>query len=531
MGIFSALFGRRRSVMHGDGGFRKQRKRTDDDAQRGEIQLEKVRRWDASTIHTLTTKELLLTPSPQINADISARLVQMRANCYRELANDPMLEGVVDTYVGQVVGKCGPMIDVTCEPHAGYEPGDEELKQWDRWSSALEGIVQEWFDDCDIAGELPFADLMSTAVRHLFPDGEFFVQLVDAGDGVDVSRDRKPSLRLNLVHPQRVETPAGMSDDNGMFMGIQHDKNGRPQRYHIRDEEPGSNTGYSDKFTPVDAQYIVHFYKKLEAGQKRGVPWLAVALPTSSDICEYDEAVLKAAKKCAKDGIYWYSDHPDIEALQLEGGETREIRSDQETVGPPGWRPMLLDPKQPSQMYVEFRKERHRDLGRPFGMTIQMIRLSSDGSNFSSARFDSQIGHKNPEKTQYGLEKRFVNKCIAIIRRQSQLGGLLPPEPRNCRISYNCTWPQPPQPDPEKVAKSNRLKLEDGSMMFEQACAMEGNTVDRVIASRRRNLSKFEAVGLTPPGWLTGEVKQIQPQNGKDNGDDDEKNADDGEEK
>jgi hypothetical protein len=82
---------------------------------------------------------------------------------------------------------------------------------------------------------------------------------------------------------------------------------------------------------------------------------------------------------------------------------------------PPGWKPWQYSASQPPVQYPDFRAERHRELGRPFGMPLLMVRLDSSKHNYSSARLDTQTYNRTVSGIQCWLSGT-TNSTVAQIK-------------------------------------------------------------------------------------------------------------------
>ena len=234
----------------------------------------------------------------------------------------------------------------------------------------------------DLNAQYSGPEILRQWVRQLWDTGEFLGVKTDTGAG-GPDEDRSISLRLQTVHPARLDTPIGTGVTDHVMLGIEVSDTGRPLRYWIEDYRPTDTTyvtGMGGRW--YDANQVIHYFDVLEPGQLRGVPWLSTSLQAIEDLRSYDEQVLDAARAAADFSVLLTTDHPDAKyfAVNEESNfKRRTIRT-----APPGWKANQIQAEQPTTQYVQFRQERQRDLGRPAGMPLMMVRLDSSGHNYSS---------------------------------------------------------------------------------------------------------------------------------------------------
>ena len=73
--------------------------------------------------------------------------------------------------------------------------------------------------------------------------------------------------------------------------------------------------------------------------------------------------------------------------------------------------------------------------------------------------------------------------------------GPAPPE-RPDDVQYEWTWPQPENIDKQKENAADRLDLEMGTADYSDLLARRGQTLDGMIAKRKRTADKLKAAGL-----------------------------------
>lgn len=436
-----------------------------------------LRRWEAAETTRLNLAHWAKAVARPINVDLKADLANLRARCAYEVANNPIVEGMISTHATDLIGHSGPTLQVQ------YEGEDREYEE------QLEAAWLTWWEDVDRNGEVSGSDMLEQWIRMWWLTGEMLAQIVTEGEG-----DEAKTKLLNL-HPSRLSTPTSAVGDQKIVMGVERDKYGKPLKYHVT----GADGQLASVPDPIDAEYIIHEFRRLEPGQARGVPWLACVLPTVADLRDYDAQVLDAARAAADHGVLLHTNHPDSEFFNMSSSESYDIERRRMVTLPPGWDATQMTPQQPSTTYGAYRKERHLDLGRPVNMPGMIVRLDSSGHNYSSARFDNQLYHRGNIKIEGWIERRILNRLVKLVEREARLAKEItaqrPPGVRNV-----WTWPVPPHVDPSKEAKAEQTRLESGTLSLSMAAAAHGISVDELIAQRQRDNERLVKAGLPAVG-------------------------------
>lgn len=438
-----------------------------------------LRRWEAGFTDRLNEAHWQYAHGAPINHDLAVDLPTLRARTAWELANNPIIEGMVNTHCNDLVGLNGPTLQV--------------YTQDDRYTAKLEKRWAEWCDICDITGTMGLVEVLKLWFRGIWSTGELLCQEVtdDSGSSFPVS------LRLLSLHADRLATPLQMSGDRDVALGVKRNRNGRPITYYLTElAYVGAWQNSTGRSIPVPADMIHHGFFTVEPGQVRGFPLLSSALPAIADIRDYDLQVLDAARAAADTGVWFFTTNPDGE--KWAGDEGIEITNKRRTnrTAPPGWQPMQINPGHPTAQYSEHRRERMLEFGRSACIPLMMIRLDSSQHNYSSARFDHQVYVQNLEVWRSWIARRNLNRLVAGVSRELQLARELPPPPPDLRFGWG--WTRPPHVDPSKERAAERIGLQNRTLTFEDACFSGPHTQEDVIASWAKTLKLLENSGFTP---------------------------------
>jgi lambda family phage portal protein len=456
-----------------------------------------VRRWEAAETNRLNRAQWEKATGQSINTDLASDLETLRTRANWELSRNSTLEGVVNTFCDDVVGENGPGLQVVVPKDAG---GDAN------YASTLESVVNEVFDDLDSAGQQSLADLMGLFIRGLWTDGEFLAQIVD-----DPDAQTPVKMRLKPLAARRLATRPEDFASTEVTLGVKRNRLGRAVEYYLKEFNLlGPYEVDTGRFIPTPAADLFHGFLVLEAGQVRGAPWLATSLQPMSDLREFDAQVLDAARQATKWAVALYTDHPDAEYLELN--ESEDIEPGQYRTLPPGYKPWAGNPPQPATNYVDYRAERQRDAGRGRGMPLMTVRLDSSKHNYSAARFDAQVYRRGIARLRAWLRRRLLVRLVNLIAREATLFAFANPSWKHAKafrrppaeLKYRWTWQAFPHVDDEKEANGQRIRMEDGTLTFSDACLENGQDPDAVIAQLEKDTEKLLKVGITPP-WMRNE--------------------------
>jgi hypothetical protein len=225
-----------------------------------------------------------------MRADVR-RKINTRAQ--HEHDNNPVVRRVVDTYVDDLVGETGPLL----QSSTGAADIDLVIEtEWAKWWAAIRGGAK-----------------LATAVRTQNVRGEVVAlrrhdeQLLAHG---------VVTLDPYLVEPERLATPSiGMEYLSNYIDGVHLDpvtKN--PIRYDILKAHPGSGAfdvqGLQFIADTFDADQVYHAFRAERPEQHRGLTTFAPALPTAGDHRKLLVATRKAAQMAAYFSLIGTTDLP-----------------------------------------------------------------------------------------------------------------------------------------------------------------------------------------------------------------------------
>lgn len=442
------------------------------------------RRFEVGETDRLNEAHWYHAADTDINSWLLERLSTLRARATYESRNNGMLAGVVGTLVDDVVGPDGPTLQVLSD--------DEDFNE------ALEDAWRAWFSAPTFRPNVSGASVLKLWVRNLPRCGEFLAQI-----DTDTQAESPVQMRLRLLHPRRLESPYGSAATETHKMGVELDQpDGRPIRYWIKSTETYGVATYA----PVPPDLIIHEFILDEEGQVRGFPWVTPSLEPVAELRDYDHQVQDAARAMADSASLLYTENPDAPLWTTPEETTVERRTVK--MVPPGWKPWQYSASQPPVQYPDFRAERHRELGRPFGMPLLMVRLDSSKHNYSSARLDTQTYNRMIAGIQCWLSGTpsstgVLNRLVDLVAAEARFTDRRLRK-RPAKVEYVWTWAPRPHVDPKKEADAEELGLRNRTLSFSGALAARGRNLDTHLRTLQREQQLMRESGIELPDWLTG---------------------------
>jgi lambda family phage portal protein len=447
--------------------------------------------WGARYFESAETTRLneahwAMADDQSVNIWLSEQLAKVRSRSAYEARQNGTVLGVINTHADDIVGPDGPSLQVISDD--------------DAYNDALEAAWREWFSAPTHRPNLSGSAWLKLCIRSLWKNGEFIDQLI-----TDPTAEGPVGLRLRPVHPRRLATPLDNTGDPNVFMGIRFDAIGRPTQYYLSNPaRMGAQQLDFGQSAVVPPDLIIHEFVAEEEDQARGIPWLNTALQPSADLRDYDDQIQDAARQIADQSALLYADNPNVETWT--NPETTTIERRTIKMCPPGWKPFTYPATMPPVQYPDFRSERQRDLGRPQGMPLLMIRLDSSKHNYSSARLDTQTYARAVASVQYWLSGTenscgTLNRLVDLVAAEARF-KILALRKKPLTVRYKWTWPARPHVDPAKEALAEATSLENQTLTMTDALAARGKSIETHIETLKRERDLLEAAGLPVPAWL-----------------------------
>jgi len=401
------------------------------------------------------------------------RIIRNRARY--EVANNPVLSGIVKTWVNDVIGT-GPRLQVRL-------PMARQLAQF------IEAEFAAWMRETRLLSKL------ITCRRARAIDGEAFA-VTFANDALasPVKLDIRP------LECDRIANPAASIADPSNVDGIIIDANGTPTTYQVLRSHPGNLIrGGLWEFDAVSAREMLHWVQIDRPEQVRGVCEFTASLPLGAQLRRYSTATLGAAELVALLSVIFETDGqgedpiPPFDELQLERMGITGV--------PPGSNPRQIEPNQPISSYAEFTNAQIGQMGRPLCMTYAIAAGDYSKSSYASSRMEDRNYGEAVLIDRAAIEEPQLDRLFAMWLAEARtIVGYLPPEIEDVRsVPITWHWKSRPHVDPQKTNNAIDTALKNGTKSLAEAAAESGaDWYDRAlqIAVERRTLA---TVGMVHP--------------------------------
>lgn len=223
-----------------------------------------------------------ISPDSALEADSE----ELRSRAH-ELYRSDSLGGMVDLMVDHIVcqgftynAKIKPIKGISADAAEGFNADIEALLE--RWATAVDiSRLESWWENTRLL------------CRHLLIDGEAFLVHRTQDDRSD---DVPIPLYLDVIDPERVETPAEKISDPFCRMGIQYAPSGKILGYWIRTTHPHDMKHWEIKYEFVPKSRCRHVLERWFTGQSRGYNWMTRIINDARDGKDIREAGLAAAQ-------------------------------------------------------------------------------------------------------------------------------------------------------------------------------------------------------------------------------------------
>lgn len=427
--------------------------------------------FEAATTDRLNSEHWQSVNSANINVDLASDLETLQQRCRYEAINNPLIEGAIETHATDIAGEHGP--------------GLQMLTGRRSFDNAIEQLWGDWIEECEYTHGMHLVDLLHGWVGQLWFNGEFLVQdyFDDAG------------YHLLDIGCERLEINPSRGAMEFTTLGIEQDKYGKPLAYWVR--EPATRLQYAN-VKRVPASLCIHGFRRRFAGQIRGIPIMASSLSSNADLRDFDTSTMDAARMAAENSVWLVSNSLDADFKAMQPGELWDLPRRSAKVAPNGYDIKMPTSNHPTPQYVDFRKERERDIGRAGQMPLMITRADSSQHNLSSARYDGVRYGRACGRTQAWLGRRAIIKILYRLIAVARMRGELRRDPPASGMRLRLSWPKPPSNDPFKEAMAERIRLENGTISFADAVGAHGLRHDQLIEQRRRDNEDLLAAKLPP---------------------------------
>jgi lambda family phage portal protein len=310
------------------------------------------------------TSSWVTASDSDVNEEVRKALTVLRKKS-RDLArNSPFALKAINVIVNNTVG-AGIL------PNIKGRNKTQTKKLQELWKQVAETSL------CDSNGRNNFTTMQAIAMRSI----------VESGEVVALKEMTPEAPKMKILESDHIVSD---QEFGSVTQGIEVDVTGKPIKYFLYKNHPGSKTT-SSEIVKLEADKLAHAFKQERPGQLRGIPWAHSVIETLKDLNDYQYAHLigKKVAACLVGTIISNGDSA------LTPAQRKERRENELQMTPGTFR--YLDQGEdvkfsnpPSAAgYAEYVRECHRAIASGFGATYEAVTGDYSQVNFSSGR----MGH------------------------------------------------------------------------------------------------------------------------------------------
>lgn len=369
----------------------------------------------------------------------------------------------------------------------------------------LNMLFERWADESDADGKTDYYGQQAMAFAAMVEAGECFIRRRDRrrSDGFTIP------VQLQLIESEHVPFMLNRAGENGsrIVMGVELDGIGRAAAYHMYPDHPDDYNFQRGKAEPVrvPAENIIHLFRPVRPGQRRGTTWLTQAIIKLRDLDKYDDAEL-VRKKMASMVLWWITEtNPEDPVLATTESDSSGVAMKDMQPGSvirlnPGETPQMSDPAV-NEGHVEYMKQQLHEVAAAMGITYEMLTGDLEGVNFSSIRAGLLEFRRRCEMIQWSVFIfQFCRPSWAWFCRAAALNGNISvTDLTNNWADYMAVqWHTPKWAwvDPLKEVQAEQLQVQCGFKARSTVINEMGEDPERVDAQIAADKDRAERLGL-----------------------------------
>jgi len=299
-----------------------------------------------------------------------------------------------------------------------------------------------------------FTGLVRLAVGSFSLSGE----VLAVGEWVDDGRPFKTAIQM--IDPDRLSTPPTMRDGPQMRRGVERNRRGAAEAYHIRTVHPGDFTSF-ERFTwkRIKArkrwgrQQVIHIFDQQRPDQSRGLSRMVSALKESRITKRFRDVTLQNAVANALFAATIESDMPSEAVYQALGGgqpdagqvakvistfaggymsvldaymgEAENLKIDGVRIPhlPPGSKLQLRPAGKGGPLGSEFETSLVRYIAAALGISYEELSKDYTKTNYSSARAAMNETYKTMQSAKRLIADRFASHIFMMWLEEAFANG------------------------------------------------------------------------------------------------------------
>lgn len=354
---------------------------------------------------------------------------------------------------------------------------------------------------------------------------------------------RRPfKTAIQMISPDRLTNPNGMSDDRFLRRGIRKNIYGQPLSYSIRMTHPSENYD-ANSFTwkevpamkPWGRRQVIHIFEQMFPDQSRGVAEMVSVLKQMKMTKKFQDVVLQNAVINASYAAAIESELPTSDVFAAMGAGGDPVQGMQDYLGAymgslsqylngasniqidgakiphffPGTKLNLQPMGTPGGVGTNFEESLLRHIAAGLGVSYEQLSRDYTKTNYSSARASMNETWKGMQGKKKTVSDRMATEIYALwLEEEINAGSIpLPPgktsdwfyEPMVKDALIQCSWigASRGQIDEMKETQAALLRIAGGLSTYEIESARLGKDFREIFEQRERENRMMAERGLT----------------------------------
>ena len=354
---------------------------------------------------------------------------------------------------------------------------------------------------------------------------------------------RSYNTAIQMIDTDRLSNPNGEMDTQYLRAGVERNRYGAPEAYHVLMAHPSDYTLGDDSFrwkrVPIRKPWgriqMIHIYEQNRPDQSRGVSAMVAALKEMKITKKFRDVVLQNAVVNATYAASIESDLPsDVVMQQMGGGNVGKAAIENYATGYlgavakyagnsknmhidgvkiphffPGTRLQLRPAGQPGGVGTEFETSLLRYIAAALGLSYEELSRDFSKTNYSSARAAMNTTWKHLQAKKKVVADKFASHAYRLWMEEALNKGRLTTAPKNAVAMWYsnsemadafsaCEWigASRGQIDELKETQAAVLRLKYNLSTKEDELARLGKDWRKVALQRKRENAMDKEYGL-----------------------------------
>lgn len=366
------------------------------------------------------------------------------------------------------------------------------------FNEALHNAFKRHFSNpvlCDIRRQDDLPTMLKTAFNQAYYFSGDCGLRIHTGNGVGM-------FRLEPYESDRIGPPADFTPPANEKMGIQIERWGEYRAFRVGQRGPGGLV--NTRLVPASDFIFAARHLPQRFDQVRGVGVLAQAFDRFIKSNEITNSELVALSNASKLAFYQPIEGLDDVELPTDANGNPvpiKIKLEDGTVimGPAGSKPEAIKMERPNPELIDFIDSIFHEIAAVLGISFYQL-TGKSLKNFSQNKGDLKSDAESFEEMQRWVRREFQLDRI-VWRFAIEFRNELPPAPPDWKFAnlyelIRYTWPKLNYFDPEKQAKADRLKMENGGSLYDIYGDEWKDHVDRAFEVQQYIAKKEEETGI-----------------------------------